>query len=72
MNYAELPMEISLGGVFFPPLLLASIAGVLVAALITMTMNRYDWNRFVWHPPLFFVSLAVICAGIIRISFIPI
>jgi integral membrane sensor domain MASE1 len=72
VNYAELPMEISLGGVFFPPLLLASIAGVLVAALITMTMNRYDWNRFVWHPPLFFVSLAVICTGIIGIFFIPI
>ena len=72
MKYADLPMEISLGGVYLPPLLLASIAGVLVAAVITMTMNRHDWNRFVWHPPLFFVSVAVICTGIIGTFLIPI
>lgn len=72
MSYAELPVEISLGGVFFPPLLLASIAGLLVAALITMLMNRNDWNRFVWHPPLFFVSLAVVWTGIIGTFLIPI
>lgn len=72
MNYAHLPSEISLGGIYFPPLLFAAMLGVLMAWLITRILNRLDMARFVWYPPLFFLALSVICTGFVGYFIIPI
>lgn len=72
MNYSHIPRELSAGGVYFPPLLLASLLGVLMAWAITRLLNRYDLARFVWFPPLFFLALAVICTGFVGYFIIPI
>lgn len=57
----RLPVEIDLGGVYLPPVLLAVIAGVGMAMAITHLLNRLDLVRFIWYPPLFFLALSVIC-----------
>lgn len=65
-------MEWSIGGVYFPPLLFAALFGTLVAAVIARALNYFSLSRYVWHPPLFFVALAVICTGLVGIFVIPI
>ena len=59
----SIPMEVSLWGVYLSPVLLAAMAGILAAWLITRILNRFDLARFVWYPPLFFLALAIICTG---------
>ena len=67
-----IPHEFTLGGVYFPPLLIAAFLGVLAAVLTAMLLNRYRLSRFFFYPPLVFVALAVIYTGLIGTFFIPI
>lgn len=62
MNYV--PVEFAIGGVFFPPLLIAGILGVATAALTAILLNRYRLSRFFFYPPLVFIALAVIYTGL--------
>jgi len=66
------PSEISIGGVYFPPLLLAGILGVVLAWLTAMVLNRYRLSRFFAYPPVVFIALAVIYTGLIGTLFIPV
>ena len=70
MSY--IPHEFTIGGVYFPPLLIAAFLGVAAAALTAITLNRYRLSRFFFYPPLVFVALAVIYTGIIGSFIIPI
>ena len=70
MSYV--PHEFTIGGVFFPPLLIASLLGVTAAALTGMLLNRYRLSRFFFYPPLVFVALAVIYTGLIGTFIIPV
>ena len=67
-----IPSEFAIGGVYFPPLLLASILGVTAAVLTAFLLNRYRLSRFVFYPPLVFLALAVIYTGVIGTFFIPV
>ena len=67
-----LPKEFVIGGVYFPPLLIAGILGVLAAALTAMLLNRYRLSRFLYNPPLVFLALAVIYTGLIGTFLIPV
>jgi hypothetical protein len=69
MSY--IPHEFTLGGVYFPPLLIAAFLGVLAAVLTAMLLNRYRLSRFFFYPPLVFVALVVIYTGLIGAFFIP-
>lgn len=66
------PSEISIGGVYFPPLLLAGILGVVLAWLTAMVLNRYRLSRFFAYPPVVFIALAIIYTGLIGTLFIPV
>lgn len=66
-----MPSEFDFGGVYFSPLLLASIAGVVLAWLLTRLLNRLDLARFVWWPALFFLALCVICTGLVGAFLLP-
>lgn len=66
-----IPSELAIGGVYFPPLLIASILGVLAAWLTALLLNRYRLSRFFWYPPLVFLALAVIYSGLIGTFVIP-
>ncbi len=67
-----LPHEFAIGGVYFPPLLLASILGVLLAVLTALLLNRYRLSRFFYYPPLVFLGLAIIYTGLIGTFLIPV
>ncbi len=60
-----IPSEVAIGGVYFPPLLLASILGATAAALTALVLNRYRLSRFFYYPPAVFLALAVIYTGLI-------
>ena len=67
-----LPHEFTIGGVYFPPLLIASIFGTLAAAVTAALLNRYQLSRFFYYPPLIFVALAIIYTGLIGTLLIPV
>ena len=61
----DVPHEISISGVYFPPMLLAAILGVAAAALTALLINRYRLSRFFVYPPLIFVSLTILYTSLI-------
>ncbi len=66
-----IPSEFAIGGVYFPPLLIASILGVAAAVLTAFLLNRYRLSRFFFYPPLVFLALAIIYTSVIGTFFIP-
>jgi hypothetical protein len=67
-----IPSEVAIGGVYFPPLLLAGVLGVVAAWLTVMLLNRYRLSRVFYYPPLIFLAMAVIYTGLIGTFFIPV
>ena len=55
-----IPHEFTLSGIFMPPLLIASVFGLLAAVATAFLLNRYRLSRYFFYPPLVFVSLIVI------------
>ena len=72
MDYANIPGEIALGGIYLPPVMPAVLLGMLLAAAVAAVLNRLNLTRFIWHPPLFFVALAVVCTRLVGLFIIPI
>jgi len=72
MNTANIPMEISIGGIYFPPIMFAILLGVVLASVISRLLNRFNLTRFIWHPPLFFIALVVVCTRFVDIYIIPV
>ena len=72
MDYSNLPIEVSIGGVYFPPILLATVSGVVLAWGITRLLNKLGLAQFIWYPPLFFLALAVICTGLVSFIILPV
>lgn len=60
-----IPSEVSLWGVYVPPLLLATIIGIVAAAVTARAMNRFRISRFFYYPPVVFFALMVIYTGLI-------
>jgi len=65
------PREFTIAGVYFPPLLIAAILGVLAAVLTVILLNRYRLSRFFLYPPLVFLALAIIYTSLIGTVLIP-
>ena len=55
-----IPSEFVIGGVYFPPMLIAALLGTAAAWITAMLLNRYRLSRFFAYPPLVFRALAVI------------
>jgi hypothetical protein len=66
-----IPSEVSIGGVYFPPYLLAGTLGVALAALSAVQINKYHLSRYFYYPPLVFLALAVLYTGLISTFIIP-
>lgn len=66
-----IPSEVAIGGVYFPPLLLAGTLGAAGAVLTAFLLNRYRLSRFFFYPPVVFLALAVIYTGFIGTFLIP-
>jgi len=65
-----IPSEFVIGGVYFPPLLIAGLLGALAAWLTAQLLNRYRLSRFFAYPPLVFLALAVIYTVVFGTFFI--
>ena len=55
--------EVSLYGLYFPPLLLLMLPALLLSRVLSVVMARTGLYRLVWHPALFDLSLFVIVLG---------
>jgi hypothetical protein len=66
-----IPSEFTMGEVYFPPLLIASVLGIILAWLSGRVLNRYRLSRFFFYPPLVLLALAVIYTVIIGTFVIP-
>lgn len=52
--------EVSIGGVYIPPLLFYLIITLPVFSAVRMALTRAGVSRFAWHPAL--LECAVFCA----------
>lgn len=68
MNF---PTEVAIGGVYMPPLLVATLLGTLPAVLVARLLNRYRLSRFFFYPPLVFVALTVIFTVVVGTTLMP-
>ena len=66
-----IPSEFAIAEVYFPPLLIASLLGVVMAWLSGLVLNRYRLSRFLFYPPLVLLALTVIYTVIIGTFVIP-
>lgn len=55
--------EVSIYGLYFPPLLLLALAALVVCRVLNLALARTGFYRRVWHPALFDFSLFVIVLG---------
>jgi hypothetical protein len=55
-----IPHEFAIGGIFMPPILIASILGLLVAVAMALLLNHFRLSRYFFYPPLVLVALVVI------------
>jgi hypothetical protein len=66
-----MPSEFVMGGVYFPPMLVAGTLGAGAAWLTAHLLNRYRLSRFFAYPPVVLLSLAVIYTVLIATFVIP-
>ncbi|MEE4161634.1 MAG: DUF1656 domain-containing protein [Woeseiaceae bacterium] len=55
-----IPVEVSIYGIYFLPLMVAGAVGLVLARLTGSLLNRLRLARWFAHPPLVFVALSVI------------
>jgi hypothetical protein len=72
MNSGSVPMEISFAGIYFPPVMLAILLAVILATIMSLLLNKLNLTRFIWHPPLFFIALTVLCTRLIDLFILPV
>ena len=59
------PHEFAIGGVYFPPLLIAAIFGAVAAFVTAHFLKRYRLSTYFFYPPAVFLALIVIYAVLI-------
>ncbi len=64
------PSEIQILGVYFPPLFVAIVAGLVCAIVATRLLNLTRLSRFFWHPPLAYAALWLLATALIGLFII--
>jgi hypothetical protein len=65
------PVDLTFGGVSIAPVIVAASLGLAAAVLLALLGNHLGLGRFVWHPPLFFAALFVICTLWVGVTWVP-
>jgi hypothetical protein len=60
--------EINIFGVLFPPLLVWVGIALLLSTVLRRVLNAAGLYRFIWHRPLFDLSLLVILTGLVSLA----
>jgi len=55
-----IPVEFHIGGVYLPPMLIASFLGFFAAWVTAQMLNRFRLSRFFAYPPVVILAMAVI------------
>jgi len=55
-----IPHEFAIGGVFMPPLLIATVFGAIAAVATARLLNRVRLSKYFFYPPLVFPALTVV------------
>jgi hypothetical protein len=71
MLMSLIPSELAIGDVYLPPMLIASLLGVIAAWATARLLNRFRWSRFFFYPPLVLLALTVIYTVIFGTWVIP-
>jgi len=66
-----IPSEFAIGDVYLPPLLIATLLGLVLAWLTAHLLNRFRLSRFFFYPPLVLLAFAVIYTVLIGTFVIP-
>jgi len=66
-----IPSEFAIGDVYLPPLLIATLLGMVLAWLTAHLLNRYRLSRFLFYPPLVLLALVAIYTVLIGTFVIP-
>ena len=66
-----IPSELAIGDVYLPPMLIATLLGMVLAWLTAHLLNRYRLSRFLFYPPLVLLALVVIYTVLIGTFVIP-
>jgi hypothetical protein len=66
-----IPSEFVIGGVYFPPMLIAGLLGTAAAWLTAHLLNRFRLSRFFAYPPLVLLALAVIYTVVLGTYVLP-
>ena len=66
-----MPHEFAIGGVYMPPLLVASVLGTIAAAVTGRLLNRVRLSRYFFYPPLVFLALMIIYTVLFETLLIP-
>jgi hypothetical protein len=72
MGIGQVPHEIALGGIFMPPLFIATLLGVIAAVLTARILNRRKLSIYFFYPPLVFIALTAIYTVLIGTLIIPV
>jgi hypothetical protein len=56
----QIPHEFSISGIYMPPLFVAALIGIVMAIIAAKLLNKYRLSKYLYYPPLVFVSMVVI------------
>ena len=66
----RMPHEFVIGGVYMPPLLVATMLGFVAAFATVNLLNRYRLHKYFAYPPVVLMALIVIYTVIFATFFI--
>jgi hypothetical protein len=67
----RIPREVEIRGIYFPPLLLSGILGLLLAWLTLIALYRWRLDHYIEAPTVVFLALSVIYTVILSTFVIP-
>jgi len=56
----QMPHEFAIGGIYMPPLLVATLLGFVAALVTSNLLNRYRLSKYFFCPQLVLLALIVI------------
>ena len=55
-----IPHEFAVGGVYIPPLLVASLLGLIATLVTGHLLDRYQLSKYFFYPPVVSLALTII------------
>jgi len=68
--FTGVPSEVQILGVYFPPLFVAIVAGLVCTIAVTRLLNQTNFSRFFWHPPLANAALWLLATALFSLFII--